>query len=85
LPTGRASTLLSKVAENRRLWVAPGAIVFSGCSENSVLLFASSNWSAPDALFSVNVALFSELALGSMCAVVAASPLYDPSNARLRM
>src|SRR6516165_8991008 len=73
LPTGRWSTLLSNAAENERFKVVPGATVFSGESENE-LDPVSANSSLPDAAFSVNDDLFSELAFGSMEAVVAASP-----------
>ena len=72
-PTGRFNTSLSKDAENNRLLDAPGAMVTSGTSAKALLLLASMNNSRPKALFSLKLDLFSELALATTLALVAAS------------
>ena len=74
LPFASLSSRLSNSAANSRFTALPGAMVFCGFSENTVLSLASMNCSWPEAAFSVKLPRFSELAWGSMCAVVASSP-----------
>ena len=76
VPCERSSTLLSKLAENNSGIDVRAGTVFSGTSENTVLLVASMNSSWPDAAFSdTTVSCAWPWLSTTTCADVAASSL----------